>query len=229
MQNKVITNIFISIVALLIFCNFYKKECQAPMNNKSTVELCVKKPVIHIILGSTRKGRISDKIGAALKRIIDTKANALTEIIDLRDYNLPFLSDDIPPATRETITDAAVQKWSDTIKMADAFIIVTPEYNAGYPGVLKNALDSLYKEWNGKSVGFVGYSGGASGGTSTIAQLRQVAHALKMKTVESDVTIGNSWKALDDQGMLTEKNIETNIFALVEQLVNSVQKNNTLN
>lgn len=68
------------------------------------------------------------------------------EIIDLRIYPLPFLDDAVPPAERKEIANPAVKEWSEKIKEADAFIIICPEYNDGYPGVLKNALDSLFGE-----------------------------------------------------------------------------------
>jgi NAD(P)H-dependent FMN reductase len=80
-----------------------------------------------------------------------------------------------------------VQKWADKIKEGDAFIIVTPEYNHGYPAVLKNAMDVIYPEWNRKPVGFVSY-GGAMGARS-VEQLRQVAIELQMAPIRNAIHI----------------------------------------
>jgi len=173
---------------------------------------------IAIILGSTRKGRSSDKIGKEIKSIFDKRTDVNVEILDLMDFNLPFFNDETPPASRTIITDPATQKWSDVISKKDAFIIVSPEYNSGYPGVLKNALDSLYKEWNNKPVAFVVYSGGASGGTSVLAQLRQVAKGLEMLPVDADIKIPTSWKAFNAKGKLTHERFEEQLDLMMEQL-----------
>jgi NAD(P)H-dependent FMN reductase len=163
-------------------------------NSKSDTDTPLK---VYVILGSTREGRTSEKIGAAIAHLVAGRTDVETECIDLRDYPLPFLHDAQPPATRTVIVDPAVQQWSEKIARADAFIMVVPEYNAGYPGVFKNALDSLYKEWSHKPVGFIIYSGSESGGASVLAQLKQVVHALKMVPVQSEVMIPSAWKVAD--------------------------------
>ncbi len=182
-----------------------------------------KKITVHIILGSTRQERSSEKIAQLLKKKTDLKPEVSAEIIDLRDYALPFFNDSVAPASRKEITDPQVKKWSDKISQADAFIFIVPEYNAGYPGVLKNALDSLYKEWNNKPVGFVGYSGGPSGGKSAIAQLHTVAQALKMIPIGCDVFIPTAWKALGTKGDFADKTIEQEFTTLINQLITKVR------
>jgi NAD(P)H-dependent FMN reductase len=184
-----------------------------------------KKPTIYLILGSTRKGRMSEKFGTPLKRLADKREDITTEIIDLRDYHLPFLNDEIPPSDRKVITDPVVQRWSDKIQEADGFIIITPEYNFGYPGVLKNALDVLYKEWNEKPVAFIGYSAGQTGATSSISHLRHVARGLKMKAVPAQISIPNELKALDSHGHFVDKNIEHYFNTVVDQIINALAKN----
>jgi len=185
----------------------------------SEVTRVAKMPVIHIILGSTREGRSSDKIARALKQMADNNKNVVTEIVDLRDYQLPFLYDAVPPAYQKEITDATIKKWADKVLEADGFIFVIPVYNAGYPGVFKNALDVLYKEWNGKPVGLVTYSGGALGGVSVARQLREVIAELKMKPTAAEINIPQVWKAFDAQGNLINKNIETDFNAMLDQLI----------
>lgn len=206
-------------VMLALICGSCSESGQASVKQSQAV--ATKKTNIKIILGSTRKGRSSDKIGAALKTIMDRRANIVTEILDLNDYNLPFLNDEVPPAMRESITDPLTKKWSDKINEGDAFIIIVPEYNAGYPGVLKNALDSLYKEWNNKPVAFVGFSGGPSGGESAIAQLRQVVLALQMKPVANDIKVPTVWKAFDEKRNLTNQNIALELDLIIDQLQNN--------
>lgn len=174
---------------------------------------------IKVILGSTRQGRSSDKVAQYLEQVLAKRTDIKIELIDLRDYSLAFLSDDTPPARRKTITDPLVQRWSETVTDADAFIIVVPEYNAGYPGVLKNVLDLLYNEWNDKPVGFVGYSGGPTGGTSAVSQLRAVTTALKMVPVNCQINIPTVWKAFDNTGNLVDQTIAEQINTMVNQLV----------
>lgn len=210
-------------VILALMCSSCSESRQAVTEQSSTTQAqaVAKKMNIKIILGSTRKGRTSDKIAAALKNISDKREDITTEILDLNDYNLPFFNDEVPPAMRQVITDPITKKWANKISEGDAFIIVVPEYNAGYPGVLKNALDSLYKEWNNKPVAFVGFSGGPSGGANAIAQLQQVALALKMKPVANDIKVPTAWKAFDEKRNLTNPTIASELNTMIEQLKNS--------
>jgi NAD(P)H-dependent FMN reductase len=171
-----------------------------------------------IILGSTREGRSSDKIATQVKKIADKRTDFIAEIIDLRDHRLPFLDDAVAPIAREKITDPIVQKWSEVIGSAQAFIFVVPEYNSGYPGVLKNALDSLYKEWNNKPAALIGYSGGPSGGSSALNQLKTVLSALKMTSVEPGIKIPQIWNAFDDLGNFKDKNIEAELNVMLDKL-----------
>ncbi|MDR3646227.1 MAG: NAD(P)H-dependent oxidoreductase [Candidatus Babeliales bacterium] len=201
------TNVFILIILITIPSCFAK---DSKMED-------AKKPIIQIILGSTRQGRTSEKVYNALKGLIDKRTDVVLEKIDLKDFNLPFLDDAVSPSSRKEITDPIIQKWSDKIKQADAYIILVPEYNSGYPGVLKNALDLLYKEWNNKPVAFIGFSGGPDGAANAIAQLRQVARAFKMTPVEAEIKIPTSWKAFDEQGNLIN-NVEADFNKIIDQL-----------
>lgn len=177
-----------------------------------------KKFNIQIILGSTRPERLSDKLAKSLKAMVN-RTDVSIEIVDLRDYNLPFLNTAIAPASITEISDPFVKKWSDKIKQANAFIIVTPEYNSGYPGVLKNAFDSIYKEWNNKPVAIVSYSGGPSGGTSVTNQLITVTKALQMIPVSKNINIPNSWKAFDENGNLVDNTLSKKFNDIIDLLV----------
>src|SRR5579859_7915590 len=135
---------------------------------------------IQVIIGSTRKGRFSEKPAHWIFDELKKRQDVDAELIDLRDWPLPFFDESISPSQNKgTYENALAAKWAKKIEEADGFIIVTPEYNHGYSAVLKNALDYVYKEWNKKPVGFVSY-GGISGGTRAVQQLRQVAIELQM-------------------------------------------------
>src|SRR5487761_2729585 len=113
---------------------------------------------VKIILGSTREGRFSDKVGAWIGGEATKRPDMNAEILDLRDYPMPFFDQQETPGYKsKPYAEPSVVKWTAKIQEADAFVIVAPEYNHGYPAVLKNALDWVYQEWNNKPVAFVAY------------------------------------------------------------------------
>lgn len=211
MKLSKLSKLFFScLLSLFLFSGC--SHADIPKENKSSTI------VLKIILGSTRQGRLSEKLGAAFKAIADKHTNLRVEIIDLQEYNLPFFNDETAPIMRTEIKDPVIQKWSDAIKEADAFIILVPEYNSGYPGVLKNALDSLYKEWNNKPVGFVGYSGGPAGGRSALTQLQQVTSALKMVPLATAITIPASYTLLSAQGVTLPPALEEQFSRMLDEI-----------
>lgn len=121
-----------------------------------------------------------------------------TEMIDLKKINLPFLDEPEHPRLKH-YTRQTTKEWSRIIEASDAFIAVTPEYNYGYPAPLKNALDTLYKEWNNKPFGFVSY-GGIAGGTRCMQLIQPVLLALKMAPVLDAVNIPLFTNQLDARG-----------------------------
>ena len=181
---------------------------------------------VYIIVGSTRPTKTGLKIAKNLKTMLDERSDVHAQITDLADYKLPFYVDEISPASRKNeITDPLLKKWSDKIKQAEGFIIISPEYNAGYPAVLKNALDSLYAEWNNKPVAFVGYSGGPSGGASMIAQLRHVTKALEMIPIAAEIKIHQSSKAFDTKDRLINADeIEKELNVMIDLLLEARHK-----
>lgn len=162
---------------------------------------------IKIIVGSTRPNRFSEKVAPWLMQQIKNKNEISAELLDLRDYEMPFFEEPASPTViKKPYRLPAVSKWSEKIQEADGYIIITPEYNHGYSAVLKNALDYIYYEWNQKAVGFVSY-GGVSGARA-IEQLRQVAIELQMAPVRSSVHIPSPWGMLDDKGELKPGSLE---------------------
>lgn len=139
-------------------------------------------------MGSTRQGRFSEKPAKWIADKLKAQKDVQVEVLDLRDYQMPFFDEAITPSmAKEPYPKDAVQRWSAKISEADAYVFVTPEYNHGYPAVLKNALDYVYYPWNKKAVGFVGY--GSVAGARAIEQLRQVASELQMVSIRTAVHI----------------------------------------
>ena len=141
---------------------------------------------IAIILGSTRPNRLGEQVARWVLDIASRRDDAAFELVDLRDHPLPHLDEPIPPSFARYEHDHT-KAWARTIASFDGFVIVTPEYNHGTSGVLKNAIDFLYAEWNNKAVGFVSY--GAVGGARAAEHLRLVAAELQMADVRQQVTL----------------------------------------
>jgi NAD(P)H-dependent FMN reductase len=142
---------------------------------------------VAIILGSTRPGRNGEAVAKWVYDIAKKRADAEFEYVDIKDYNLPLLDEPVPPSLGNYSKDHT-KAWAAKIDSFDAFVFVTPEYNHGIPGALKNAIDFLYKEWNNKVAGFVSYGGGALG-TRAVEQLRLVMAELQVADVRAQVTL----------------------------------------
>ncbi len=176
------------------------------------------KTKIAVILGSTRQNRFGDKPAQWIFSKLSQNTEIDAELIDLRNYPLPFFDEPISPAMNEGKYNLdAAKKWADKVGQADGYIMVTPEYNHGYPAVLKNALDYVYKEWNKKPVGFVSYGG--VGGARVVEQLREVTIELQMIPVRTAVHITNFWSLLDDKGNLNTSSFEKNGDAMIDQVL----------
>src|SRR5215813_2880863 len=141
---------------------------------------------IGIILGSTRPGRNGDQVAKWVYDNASRRSDAEFELVDLRDYPLPHLDEPLPPAMGQ-YQNEHTRQWADKIASFDGFIMVTPEYNHSTSGVLKNAIDYLYAEWNNKAVGFVSY--GSAGGARAVEHLRLVAGELQMADVRQQVML----------------------------------------
>lgn len=145
-----------------------------------------KKLRVAIILGSTRPGRNGEAVAKWVYEIAKKRPDAEMEYVDIKEFNLPFLDEQIPPS-RGQYTKEHTKKWSAKIDSFDAFVFVAAEYNHGIPGALKNTIDFLYKEWNNKVAGFVGY--GSAGGVRSVEQLRLVMAELQVATVRAQVQL----------------------------------------
>jgi len=171
---------------------------------------------IGIIVGSTRPNRFSEKPAQWIFDKARQRQDLDVELLDLRDYPLPFFEEAMPPGmAKDGYTNPAVVKWRDKIREGDGFIIVTPEYNHGYPAVLKNALDYVYFAWSRKAVAFVSWGG--AGGTRGVEQLRAVAIELDMAPTRFAVHIPNPWFIKDISEIDTEAN-QQSATALLDHL-----------
>jgi len=154
---------------------------------------------IKVIAGSTREGRFSDKAAAWIAGALQKQDGVTVEVLDLRDYALPFFDQAETPSSKQVpYAHPEVVRWTAKIAEADAYVMVTPEYNHSTSGVLKNALDWVYPEWNNKAVGFVSY--GSVGGARAVEQLRLIAIELQMAPIRSAIHIAGAdyFPAKDD-------------------------------
>ena len=143
--------------------------------------------LLQVINGTTREGRFSERVAAWVMGRLEQHDAFELELVDLRDHPLPFFDGDAPARTGRDYADEAVTRFSRVIDRADGYVILTGEYNHGYPAVLKNALDSTFVEWRRKPVAYVGW--GNTGGARAIEQLRAVAVEFEMAPLRHAVHV----------------------------------------
>ncbi|MDI3390252.1 NAD(P)H-dependent oxidoreductase [Streptomyces sp. B-S-A8] len=150
---------------------------------------------VAVILGSDRHGRFGPVIADWLLSRVRTREDLTVEVVDVAAADLPtVLSPDPEPAVRDRLARVAAQ-----LDAAEAFVVVTPEYNHSFPAALKNLIDRHRAEWQAKPVAFVSY-GGISGGLRAVEQLRQVFAELHAVTVRDTVSFHGAQAHFDDAG-----------------------------
>lgn len=173
-------------------------------------------PKILIVLGSTRQNRRGEPIARWAAEHAKSRSDASFELVDLHDWPLPFLDNPVPPAFGQY--DAATQPWADLVGAADGYLFVTPEYNHGYPAVLKNALDHVYREWGHKPAAILSY--GATGdGFRAAEQLRQVFVELRMVPVREQAGVSLRSQIFDDEGRVRDERLVQALDAMLDELV----------
>ncbi len=145
------------------------------------------KPVLQIVVASTRPGRIGLPVAQWVQQVAEKHAGFTVELVDLAEVNLPLMDEPNHPRLRQ-YTHEHTRRWSATVERADAFVFVMPEYNAGYTAPLKNAIDYLVHEWANKPIGVVSY-GGVSAGVRAVTTLRPVLALLKLFPTAANVHI----------------------------------------
>jgi NAD(P)H-dependent FMN reductase len=141
---------------------------------------------VAVILGSTRPGRKAEAVAKWVHTIAANRKDAEFELVDIQAFDLPLLDEPVPPS-RGQYSKPHTKTWAAKIDSFDAYVFVTPEYNHGISGALKNAIDYLYREWNNKAAGFVSY--GSAGGARAVEQLRLVMAELQVATVRAQVLL----------------------------------------
>jgi NAD(P)H-dependent FMN reductase len=146
---------------------------------------------IAVIIGSTREARFAPTVVGWFAGLAGQRADMVLDIIDLADIGLPaVLSGQHTPG---------VHAYVERIGRADGFVVITPEYNHGYPASLKQAIDFPHAEWKAKPAGFVSY-GGMAGGLRAVEQLRQVFAELHVVTMRDTVSFHQFWEGFDESG-----------------------------
>ncbi|MBN2876466.1 MAG: NAD(P)H-dependent oxidoreductase [Bacilli bacterium] len=163
---------------------------------------------IAIILGSTREGRVGASVGNWVKDHLQTEEGIVYEIIDLRDYPLPFLG------TSKDMTE--VVKWNNTLSKYDGFIFITAEYNHSIPAVLKNALDSAKEVWFNKASGVISY--GSSNGARAAEHLRSILTELRVANVRTQVMF-SLFEDFNEEGFSPRNIHQSNLDEMSQQLI----------
>jgi NAD(P)H-dependent FMN reductase len=143
--------------------------------------------LVQVITGTTREGRFSEKVARWVDDRLRARGDLDIELVDLRDHPLPFFDAIAPAHTARNYPRDDVARLGQTLDRADAFVVLTGEYNHGYPAVLKNAMDWTFVEWRRKPINFVGW--GNVGGARAIEQLREVAVEFEMAPLRHAVHI----------------------------------------
>ena len=151
---------------------------------------------IPVILGTVRKGRASENIAKFVFEQVEKREGVETELIDVLELNLP--SDDAGEQIKHT-------RFSQACARADGLVLITPEYNHGYPGMLKHALDSNLKEYIHKAVGICGVSAGGFGATRVIENLLPVMRELGLVTIFWDGNFSGAQQLFDDAGNMKDR------------------------
>jgi NAD(P)H-dependent FMN reductase len=146
---------------------------------------------VAVIVGSTRDGRLGSIVARWFVEQCGLRPDLTLDLIELAEVDLPAVHPSRP--------DPAVTAYADRIDRADAIVVVTPEYNHGYPAPLKQAIDVVRDEWQAKPVAFVSY-GGISGGLRAVEQLRQVFAELHAVTIRNSVSFHDAWHRFHPSG-----------------------------
>ncbi len=178
---------------------------------------------IPVILGSVREGRHSEKPARFLVEKIKALGHT-SQLVDFTELPLPFIDTPKEPSDYERqYPNENVRKWSKIADAADAFVLVVPEYNHGYSGVLKNALDWLFPEYEHKVVGLAGVSTGILGGARAIENIRPVIEAFKMFAIRETVMFGKIENIFDAEGKLLDESYNKKVDGLLKSLVWSAE------
>jgi len=182
----------------------------------------VAKPVLQVIIGSTRPGRVGSAVADWIIDRARARGDFEVEVTDLAVLNLPIFDEPNHPRLRRYVNQHT-KDWSEIVERSDAFIFVIPEYNYGFNAATKNAIDYLNQEWQNKPAGIVSY-GGVAAGTRAAQMLKQVMSALKIVPVTDSVNIPFVAEKLDEDRRLKPNEImEAAATAMLDELARWAQ------
>jgi NAD(P)H-dependent FMN reductase len=169
-----------------------------------------------IILGSTRPGRVGEAVAQWAFEKAAKRTDAEFEYVDIADFDLPLLDEPGPPSLGR-YSKEHTKRWAEKVRSLDGFIFVTPEYNHGISGALKNAIDFLFAEWNNKAAGFVGY--GSMGGVRAIESMRLVMGELMVATVRAQVHLSLFTDFENYQFFKPHERHENELHTVIDQVI----------
>ena len=165
---------------------------------------------IGIILGSTRQGRVSPQVGEWVKGIADQRGDADYEIVDISDYNLPFLG------TTDG-SEPGIAAWNEKLASLDGFVFVVQEYNHSITGALKNAIDFAREAWYNKAAGIVSY--GSTGGARAAEHLRGILGEVKVADVRTHPTL-SLFTDFENGSVFKPQDLhQTNMTAMLDEVI----------
>ncbi|MCM3691849.1 NADPH-dependent FMN reductase [Neobacillus niacini] len=165
---------------------------------------------IGIILGSTRQGRVSPQVGEWVKGIADQRGDADYEIVDISEYNLPFLG------TTDG-TEPGIAAWNQKLASLDGFVFVVQEYNHSITGALKNAIDFAREAWYNKAAGIVSY--GSTGGARAAEHLRGILGEVKVADVRTHPTL-SLFTDFENGSVFKPQDLhQTNMTAMLDEVI----------
>jgi len=178
---------------------------------------------LKILVGSTREGRAADRVVPWVARSAEARNSFTVDVLDLREWNLPMFAETIHTVGDfhdPTYSQPLILKWNNTVRDADAVLIVTPEYNHSVPAVLKNAIDSLFFSFalRNKPAGLIGYSGGPVGGARSVEHLAHVLIEAEAVPLRNTVLIPAVQNAFADTGDPADRGTSAALEVLLEDL-----------
>src|SRR3954466_3075685 len=171
---------------------------------------------IGIILGSTRPGRNGEAVAKWAHDIAAKRSDAEYELVDIADFNLPLLDEPVPPSMGQ-YSKEHTKRWAQKIASFDGFVFVTPEYNHGTSGALKNAIDFLFAEWNNKAAGFVSY--GSANGVRAVESLRLVMGEIMVADIRNQVQLSLFTDFENFSTFKPDPRHDAEVTAMLDQLI----------
>ena len=166
---------------------------------------------ILLVLGTAREGRRSEQVFHYVKNIIESRGDVVLTTADVRDYE--------QTRTEGLVADKRTA-WQQSVSSVDGLVIISPEYNHGYPGELKMLLDNAYKEYNGKPIGFCGVSDGPLGGARAMEQLKLVVSAFQANPINSAVYFANVKELFGPDGnIVSDEYYRKRVNGMVDEVI----------